>query len=100
MSGSQGARYAAAVDLGGTKILTVLLDGADRVVAEDLRETEAHLGPDAVLGRIYGSIRACLAAAGVAAADLDGIGVAVPGPVDFDRGVLTNPPNLPGLVNV
>lgn len=86
-----------AVDLGGTKILSLVVDGAGRVRGEDLRPTEAAGGPDAVLGRIHDSLRAALAAAG---ANLRAVGIAAPGPIDAERGVVVEAPNLPGWRNV
>lgn len=88
-----------AVDLGGTKILSLVLDVGGRVAGEDLRPTEAASGPDAVLSRIGDSLRAALAAAGPGF-ELVAVGVAAPGPIDADRGVVVAAPNLPGWRDV
>ena len=88
-----------AVDLGGTKILSLVVDEAGRVVGEDLRATEAAGGPEAVLRRIHDSLRAALRAAG-AGATLGAVGIAAPGPIDAGRGVVVEAPNLPGWANV
>jgi glucokinase len=84
------------VDLGATKIfsLAALPDG--REAGSDTRPTQARQGPQAVIGRIVDSVRAALAVAGAAATDLAAVAVAAPGPVDQERGVVRNPPNLPG----
>jgi glucokinase len=89
-------RYTVGVDLGATKIfsLAALPDG--REAGSDRRPTLADQGPQAVIGHIVDSVRAALAAAGAAEADLTAVGVAAPGPVDQERGVVRNPPNLPG----
>ena len=89
-------RYTVGVDLGATKIfsLAALPDG--REAGSDRRPTLADQGPQAVIGHIVDSVRAALAAAGAAEADLAAVGVAAPGPVDQERGVVRNPPNLPG----
>jgi glucokinase len=88
--------YTVGVDLGATKIfsLAALPDG--REAGSDTRPTQARQGPQAVIGRIVDSVRASLAAAGAAEADLAAVAVAAPGPVDQKRGVVRNPPNLPG----
>jgi glucokinase len=89
-------RYTVGVDLGATKIfsLAALPDG--REAGSDTRPTQAHQGPQVVIGRIVDSVRAALAAAGAAETDLAAVAVAAPGPVDQERGVVRNPPNLTG----
>ena len=83
------------IDLGGTKILSLCLDGELRIVGRDLRPTGADAGPEAVIERIVASARA--AAQGHAPA---AVGISTPGPCDPERGVVTTPPNLPGWRDV
>jgi glucokinase len=54
--------------------------------------THAELGSDAVLERLYQTARQVLPKP---PDTLVGIGVALPGPVDMDNGILIAPPNLP-----
>ena len=90
----------AAVDLGGTKILTAVADEQGAWRGEDRRPTEAARGPEAVLRRIVASLRAALTQAGAAEGDLRALGVGAPGPIDIARGVLVHLPNLPGWRDV
>jgi glucokinase len=83
------------IDLGGTKILSVRLDDGLKVVAQDLRETLAEEGPDAVIGRMVNSI-----AAVAGSLPFRSIGISTAGPVDINRGLVTTPPNLPGWRDV
>lgn len=92
--------FIAGVDLGGTKILSAIATPDGRILARDRRPTEAEEGPAPVFSRIVESLRQALTEAGGRAGDLIGIGVAVPGPVDQRRGVVTDPPNLPGWRDV
>ncbi|HXG41699.1 MAG TPA: ROK family protein [Dehalococcoidia bacterium] len=85
-----------AVDLGGTKVLSLVATGQGQVLAEDVRPTLAGDGPETVLRQIEGSLRAALAGAGLTPRDLNGVGIASPGPLDLAQGVVVNPPNLPG----
>jgi glucokinase len=87
-----------AVDLGGTKILSLVVDQDGAVLGEDMRPTEAASGPDAVIGRIVDSMCAAMERAGVPV--LAAMGIAAPGPIDFERGLITAAPNLPGWRNV
>ncbi len=88
------------VDLGGTKIHTVVAKADGAVLGEDHRPTEATQGPDAVVARIAASVRAACELAGVSVESVAGVGISSPGPCDPKRGVVTNAPNLPGFHDV
>jgi glucokinase len=81
-------------DLGGTKMLAQVYDGDLRGLGRERRKTKAAAGTDSGLERIGETIEAALTAAAVDKQRLAGIGIGCPGPVDMDRGVLLNPPNL------
>jgi len=93
---SRRGPHTAGVDLGATKIFTLVALPDGREAGSDRRPTLADQGPQAVLSRIVDSVRAALAAAGATKADLAAVGVVAPGPIDHERGVVRNPPNLPG----
>jgi len=88
------------VDLGGTKIETVVADAEGNVLGEDLRPTLAAEGPAAVIARIAGSIRDAASRANVALADTLGVGISAPGPAKPKLGIVTDAPNLPGWHNI
>jgi glucokinase len=83
------------IDLGGTKILSVVVDDGLVVSGSDLRPTEAWAGPEAVIAGVVESV--LVAANG---RPLRAVGIATPGPSDPIRGIVTTPPNLPGWHNV
>jgi glucokinase len=85
---------AAGVDLGGTKIHSLIADEAGTVLGEDRRMTEVDLGTDAVIGRIVDSVHASLEAASIQVSDLKGLGISTPGPCDPVKGIVTEAPNL------
>jgi glucokinase len=93
-------RIAVGLDLGGTKIHTVVADVDGHVLGEDRRPTEAIAGPAAVISRMADSVRDTLAAAGLQPGDVQGAGISSPGPCDPKRGIVTNAPNLPGWHNI
>lgn len=81
-------------DLGGTKMLGVVFDADFQVLARAKKRTNSQRGMEAGLARITDVIRTVLDKAGIDAADLGGIGIGSPGPLDLDRGVIIDTPNL------
>lgn len=92
--------FAGAIDLGGTKILTAVVSSNGQVCASDRIATRAGAGPDAVCEEMVASLRRASERAGTPLATLAGIGVSAAGPLDAARGVLADPPNLPGWKDV
>ncbi len=88
------------IDLGGTKILVLAADALGGVLGDARMPTLATQGPESVIARIVDAVRATAAEAGVEVAQLAGVGVSAPGPIDTTAGVITDPPNLPGWHNV
>ena len=88
------------IDLGGTKINTALVQGDGVILAQDYRPTLASEGLQPVVERVLDSARQVLAQAGMTGAQVSGVGIGAPGPIDLDTGVLMSPPNLPGWERV
>jgi glucokinase len=99
MTAMRDSRFGA-VDLGGTKILTAVAREDGLWLGEDLRPSEVEVGPDGVIERIVASLQAACAQAGMELTDIAALGVAAPGPIDFEQGVIIEAPNMPGWVNV
>ncbi len=81
------------VDLGGTKIQTVIVDGERTVLGSARRPTPTSGGPADVAEAIEGALRDAAAAAHVEPAQLAGVGVGSPGTID--GGTVTSARNLP-----
>ncbi len=78
-----------ALDLGGTQIKLGLVRGADILVSDQL-DAQANLGLQPRLPDLIDRINALLQRASLSAADIAGVGIAVPGIVDtVNRKVLT-----------
>lgn len=80
------------IDLGGTKVATVLTDREGKILASDRRPTEAAAGAERVLDNICGSVRAVMG--DTSANQIVGIGVACAGAVDIKKGIIVDTPNL------
>src|SRR3954466_12079881 len=87
----------AGVDLGGTKIQTVVVDGRDTVLGQSRVPTPTKGGPEDVVKAIAQALGAAADEANLATDSLVGVGVGAPGGIDPEKGLLINPPNLPGF---
>lgn len=81
-------------DLGGTKMLAAVLNDDLEILARRRRRTKGHRGVEFGLSRIVDTIEDALKEAELTADDLSGIGIGCPGPLDLDRGVILEAPNL------
>jgi len=79
------------IDLGGTKIYGVRLEG-DTVAAEGKAKTPTQGGPLGVVDAIAKVVSE------LGAGPKDTIGVGAPGVIDVERGVVRAAPNLPGWI--
>jgi glucokinase len=93
-------KYLGAIDLGGSKILSLIAQPDGVRLGEDRRPTDAQEGPEAVLARMVASVERALANAGATRDDLAALGVCSPGPCDIEAGVIPESPNLPGWRDV
>jgi glucokinase len=84
------------VDLGGTKIQTVVVDSASKVLGEARRPTPSTGGPEDVAKEIAAALQEAAAEAGLGTRDLSGAGVGSPGDADEETGVVSDARNLPG----
>ncbi|MDR7555621.1 MAG: ROK family protein [Armatimonadota bacterium] len=87
------------VDLGGTKILTAVVDETGQVAAR-VRAPTPQTGPAAVVEAIAATAQQALEAAGLPRGAVRAAGVGAPGPADPVTGTVFSPPNLPGWGDV
>jgi glucokinase len=89
-------RATGGIDLGGTKIQTVVVDGRHQVRGQARRPTPRSGGPADIAAAMAEALREAADAAGTDTASLVGIGVGSPGLVDGDAGTVTSARNLMG----
>jgi glucokinase len=80
------------VDIGGTKVAVGLVDQDGRILQQGRKPMVATGTAEAALEAVTGAIDSLLSQSGGA---VRSIGICAPGPLDPDRGVVLNPPNLP-----
>ncbi|WP_374100939.1 ROK family transcriptional regulator [Streptomyces phytophilus] len=90
------ARVALAADIGATHALLAVTDLSGTVLAETRRDLDIALGPEAVLGWVADSSAKLLGEVGRRPRDVLGIGVGLPGPVEYATGRPVSPPIMPG----
>lgn len=79
--------------MGGTKMLAAVLDGSFKVVKTGKIRTPVGGGNKATMDAITELVRDTVAAAGITFEQVTALGVAVPGPIDRDAGLVIDMPN-------
>ena len=82
------------VDLGATKIYTIVADKTGKILATSKKPAKGERGGDAVLDRVAETVDEALADAGMTRKDVGALGMAVPSPVNQETGVALFSPNL------
>lgn len=88
--------YVVGIDIGGTKLATVVADKSGSIVNKVRRPTLAEKGPTYALGLLFDMVRDVVTRAGLEMASISAIGVSCGGPLDTETGIVYSPPNLPG----
>lgn len=89
-----------AADLGATQARLAVSDRAGAILVEEAAELEIAAGPDACLGYVLSCFDRLLERAGRSVRHVEGIGVGLPGPVEFAAGRVVSPPIMPGWDDV
>jgi glucokinase len=95
MTSASAGELRGGIDLGGTKIQAVVVDGDNTVLGEARHPTPTAGGPDDVAAAMAEAMREAAERAGVETGALAGVGVGSPGDVDAERGTVTSARNLP-----
>ncbi|MFL5823465.1 MAG: ROK family protein [Solirubrobacteraceae bacterium] len=84
------------IDLGGTKVEAIVVNGRNKVLGAARHPTPTEGQPSDVADTIVAALTEACAAAGVAPGSLRGAGVGSPGIVDGETGAVSSARNLPG----
>lgn len=87
--------YTIGVDLGGSNLRVGIISNTGEIIKRVAVETNAHNGPDYVISEMNKLIQTLQTDFSVR-----GIGIGSPGPLDPFRGIVLEPPNLPGWHSV
>lgn len=88
------------IDLGGTNIKSGVVDDTGRPVSSVSVVTNAEKGPEAGLASLAEAGQKAVQASGLGWDAVTAVGLGSPGTMDLPRGLLLDPPNLPGWSNL
>ncbi|MGD8402861.1 MAG: ROK family transcriptional regulator [Anaerolineales bacterium] len=91
--------YVIGIDIGATSLEIALADINGTIINRVEEPADVRQPPEDLLGRCSELILEIVVAQGIHPEQILGIGVGVPGPVDFARGVLVAPPLMPDWEN-
>lgn len=91
--------YVVGIDIGATSLDVALSDINGLILRRATEPADVRQPPEELLGRCSALILELVVAQGIYPDQILGIGVGVPGPVDFARGVLVAPPLMPDWEN-
>lgn len=91
-----GLGLVAGVDIGATSIDLSIVDFSGTPIARYAEAASVKDGPISVLGRVCSLLEKMLHERQFSTQMMRGIGIGVPGPVDFSEGTLVSPPIMPG----
>ncbi len=94
MASPEIPQYWMGFDLGGTKMLAQLYDDQWKVISKERKRIQPGTPAKGGIDRIVETIKETLAKVDLTVANLKGIGIGCPGPIDMDRGVLLDLPNV------
>jgi glucokinase-like ROK family protein len=94
LNGSLG--YVAGVDIGATHIHLAVADFAGKIINQHHERSLVREGPIKILGRACILLEHLLEDNNITVNELHGIGVGIPGPVEFSSGTAVSPPIMPG----
>ena len=83
------------LDLGGTKILAAVITRDGRILSRAKRKSRPDRGQTVILDRMATTAREAAEYAGISIREVQGVGVGSPGPLDTEKGIVIETPNLP-----
>jgi len=89
-------KNAIGIDLGGTYTKLALVDSKGKIKHRSRLSTTDYDSRDSLLEAIACEIRALIQKAGLTPGNIEGIGIGVPGLVDFNRGLVYGLTNVRG----
>lgn len=88
-------KYSIGIDLGGTKVLTALVDRTNgRVVNFIKKKTKKEKGPKNITKKLIDSIEELVKTENISIPEISSIGIGASGQIDREKGIIVGAPNL------
>ena len=84
------------IDIGGTKLATVVADKTGHILGKVRKPTLSEKGPEYAIHLLFDMVREVVSQADLEQKAISAIGVSCGGPLDTKTGIVYSPPNLPG----
>ena len=84
------------IDIGGTKLATVVADISGKIINKVRQPTHADKGPEYAIQLLIDMVYQTITQAELELKNISAIGVSCGGPLDTKTGIVYSPPNLPG----
>jgi glucokinase len=94
MQMKKDARFVIGMDLGGTNVRAAVITRDGRIIGEGRADSKAMEGLDTTIGQMLLSVRMAVENSGADISQIGGIGMAIPGTVRSDAGVVDWSPNF------
>ena len=91
-----GLGFIAGVDIGATSIDLAIADFSRNILIRTSEPALVREGPIKILGRVCSLLEKMMQEKGFNSERILGIGIGIPGPVDFSLGTAVSPPIMPG----
>ena len=91
---SEERAYVIGFDLGGTNMVSAVVDRDLKITTREKKKTKAEVGSEAVYERIKKTIRECIESAGIDPDQVRAVGLASPGPLSQAKRIIYDTPNL------
>ena len=92
--------YTVGIHLSASVIKAALINFKGLPVIQEEAKFNNEADPDVIIKLIVHAVQSIIDQSGVPKEKIIGIGLASPGPLDPNRGIILSPPNIPGLTNV
>ncbi|MDE0483316.1 MAG: ROK family protein [Candidatus Poribacteria bacterium] len=89
-------KHVVGIDIGGTKLATVVADDSGKILGKVRRPTRADKGPEYAIQLLFEMVYETITQAELEQEAISAMGVSCGGPLDTKTGVVYSPPNLPG----
>lgn len=92
--------YAIGLEMNVTEIICVISDFKTQILGSEHVAFNVTDGRNAIIDKIIDTVETVITRVAVDRSKIIGMGLAIPGPCNYEKGIMINPPNFPNWINV